>query len=78
MFYSVRIGKIPGIYNTWSECKEQVNGFKGAKFKKFKSQEEALNFMENRNSKIAENATLDNYLKISKDVEYLPEELERS
>ena len=35
-FYAVRVGRIPGIYRTWDECKKQVNGFSGAIFKSFK------------------------------------------
>ena len=44
-YYAVNIGKNPGIYNTWKECQEQVIGYKGAKFKKFSSYEEALVFI---------------------------------
>lgn len=45
-FYAVRIGNAPGVYNSWSECEQQVKGFKGAKFKKFKTYEEALSFVD--------------------------------
>lgn len=45
MYYAVAKGKIPGIYNTWTECSEQVKRFKGAKFKKFTTKEEAQNFI---------------------------------
>lgn len=44
-YYAVRMGRNPGIYNTWQECKDEVIGFKGAAYKKFNSYEEALNFM---------------------------------
>jgi ribonuclease HI len=37
-FYVVWVGRKPGIYNNWDECKAQVNGFSGAKFKSFKTQ----------------------------------------
>nr|WP_300003631.1 viroplasmin family protein [Tissierella sp.] len=47
-FYAVRVGNAPGIYNTWSECEREVRGFKGAKFKKFKTYEEALSFVEDK------------------------------
>ena len=30
--YAVRKGKIPGLYNTWDECKAQVDGFSGAEY----------------------------------------------
>lgn len=44
-FYAVRIGRKPGIYNTWSECKAQTNGFTGAIFRKFESEHEARLFV---------------------------------
>lgn len=40
-FYAVRIGKIPGIYHTWTECLDQVRGFPKAMFKSFVSLTEA-------------------------------------
>lgn len=45
MFYAVRRGRRIGIFNSWPECQEQVNGFPGAVFKKFKSNEEAVRFL---------------------------------
>lgn len=44
-FYAVRKGKKPGIYKTWDECKNQVNGFPGAEYKSFKTQSEAKAYM---------------------------------
>ncbi len=41
-FYVVWVGRQKGIYATWSECEKQVKGFSGAKFKSFKSREEAI------------------------------------
>ena len=38
-FYVVWIGKIPGIYTRWEDCKEQVEGFDGAKYKGFATRE---------------------------------------
>lgn len=40
-FYAVRIGRVPGIYNSWIDCSEQVAGFTGAKYKSFPTLEEA-------------------------------------
>lgn len=40
-YYGVRVGKTPGIYNTWEECKAQVHGFPGAEYKSFPTLEEA-------------------------------------
>lgn len=45
MFYSVAKGRKPGIYSSWGECETQVKGFKGAKFKKFTTKKEALEFI---------------------------------
>ncbi|MBN3326595.1 RNH1 Ribonuclease, partial [Atractosteus spatula] len=44
-FYAVRKGKKPGVYNTWDECKCQVDKFPSAVFKKFASEEEAWAFV---------------------------------
>lgn len=44
-YYAVKVGKNPGIYMTWPECQQEVQGYKGAKYKKFKTKEEALNFI---------------------------------
>ena len=35
-FYSVAVGRKPGIYMSWEECKEQTYGFSRAKFQSFK------------------------------------------
>ena len=35
MFYAVRKGRKPGVYDSWNEAKEQVEKFPGAVYKKF-------------------------------------------
>ena len=45
-FYAVAVGKEPGLYDTWDECKAQVTGFPNAKYKSFDNQEDALEFLE--------------------------------
>ncbi|WP_243297058.1 ribonuclease H1 domain-containing protein [Bacillus litorisediminis] len=40
-YYVVWIGRNPGIYTSWDECKEQVNGYQGAKYKSFSTEQEA-------------------------------------
>jgi len=40
-FYVVWEGKKRGVYNTWKECQQQIVGFKGAKYKSFKTKENA-------------------------------------
>ena len=44
-FYAVKIGRNKGIFYTWDECKAQVNGFPGARYKSFQSLEEANEFL---------------------------------
>ena len=36
-YYVVWNGRIPGIYESWNECKSQVDGFENAKYKSFES-----------------------------------------
>lgn len=40
-YYGVITGKKPGIYTTWQECKEQVDGYPGAVYKSFPTLEAA-------------------------------------
>ncbi len=40
-FYAVKNGRINGIFNTWEECKAQVDGYSGAEFKSFTDREAA-------------------------------------
>lgn len=44
-FYAVRVGRIPGIYNSWDDCKAQVDGYGGATYKSFKTAAEAAEYM---------------------------------
>ena len=44
-YYVVIKGRTPGIYQTWEDCKAQVNGFKGAKYKGFKNIEDAQQYI---------------------------------
>ncbi|CEN87778.1 ribonuclease H1 domain-containing protein [Paraclostridium sordellii] len=62
-YYAVKVGKKPGIYKTWDECKEQVNKFPGSIYKSFKTLEEAekfsgvkTSFNENKNNKLNNSA----------------------
>lgn len=56
-YYVVWEGREKGIYNSWQECKSQVEGFQGAKYKSFKTLTEAQkafeepyqNFIDKRN-----------------------------
>ena len=41
-WYVVWKGLEPGIYGTWSECKQQIDGFEGARYKSFETQAQAV------------------------------------
>lgn len=44
-YYAVRVGKNPGIYTSWDDCKAQVIGYKGAIYKGFAEKTAAEEFM---------------------------------
>ena len=44
-YYAVRVGRKPGIYNTWNECQEQINGVSGAQYHAFTSLEDAEQYL---------------------------------
>jgi ribonuclease HI len=41
-YYVVWAGHSTGIFDSWEECKAQISGFPGAKYRSFPSQEEAV------------------------------------
>jgi ribonuclease HI len=44
-FYAVKNGHVPGIYETWDECEQQVAGYSGASYKGFEFRKEAEAFL---------------------------------
>lgn len=44
-YYAVKVGKTPGIYRNWDDCKAMVHGVPGAVYKSFRTREEAETFM---------------------------------
>ena len=44
-YYAVKVGKKPGVYSSWDECKRQTQGYPCAEFKSFGSYEEAQAFI---------------------------------
>jgi viroplasmin and RNaseH domain-containing protein len=40
-WYVMYIGRLPGVYDEWSECHAQVNRFRGSSYKGFQSKSEA-------------------------------------
>lgn len=43
--YAVKVGKIPGIYESWEDCKSNVEGYPGARYKSFNTAGEAALYM---------------------------------
>ena len=44
-YYAVRNGRKIGIFETWEQCKAQVDGFSGAEYKSFTKKEDAQNYL---------------------------------
>jgi hypothetical protein len=45
-YYGVARGRNPGVHSTWEEAKRQVNGFRNAKHKSFKTKAEARAYVD--------------------------------
>ena len=58
-FYSVKKGKVPGVYTTWDACRRMVHGFPGAVYKSFPTREEAEAFADVAASEDGGNQSVD-------------------
>lgn len=45
-FYAVKKGKVTGIFDSWDACKASVDGFPGASYKGFATQQEAQAYLD--------------------------------
>lgn len=55
-FYAVRVGKIPGIYTSWNDCKAVVHGYPAAEYKSFSSMQEAREYIDiDKNKELIKN-----------------------
>lgn len=63
-YYAVKVGRIPGIYQTWDEAKAQVNGYSGAIYKSFATLQEADEFMLGSIEQTNDNKKMNLFLKI--------------
>ncbi|MRG86106.1 ribonuclease H1 domain-containing protein [Salinibacillus xinjiangensis] len=66
-YYVVWSGRKTGIFTSWDECKKQVHGVKGARYKSFTSKQEAEEAFENgSNPTVSKNRpTKSNYIEES-------------
>ncbi|TVY85604.1 hypothetical protein LAWI1_G008626, partial [Lachnellula willkommii] len=44
-FYGVAVGRVPGVYEDWSEASAEIKDVKGPKYKKFATRQEAEEFV---------------------------------
>lgn len=44
-FYAVKTGKVTGIFESWGECKESIDGYPNAQYKGFNEREKAENYL---------------------------------
>ena len=67
MYYAVHKGVLPGVYTNWNDCKQHINGFSGAIFKKFDNIMDAKNFVKYGKKQPIIN-TMDTFLNIKKSI----------
>ena len=61
-FYAVAKGFETGIFNSWAECYNAVDKFSGAKYRKFRFYEEAINYLKENNVAITTPDKKENFL----------------
>ncbi len=62
-FYAVANGFHPGIYESWEECKENIEKYNGAVYKKFSTKDDAKQFIQDyNNSHIIQNKSIQSSL----------------
>lgn len=44
-YYAVRVGRAPGVYDNWADCKAQIHAYPGAVFRSFGDRAEADTFI---------------------------------
>lgn len=70
-YYAVKVGARTGVFKSWEECQKAVDGFSGAKFKKFYSLEEAERFIcDDNDSKPIKEDLMDGYINAYVDGSY--------
>jgi len=62
MYYAVAKGNKTGIFTTWVECKNAVNDYKYAKYRKFNTKEEAQQFLDENKVQINLEQPVDYYV----------------
>lgn len=60
-FYAVRAGRKTGIFASWAECNESVNGYSRAEYKSFDNKLDAESFLTNKPPKPKPSRSTGNY-----------------
>lgn len=55
-YYAVLVGRKPGIYESWNECKEQVDKFPNSQYKGFATLSEAKGYMKGEPQQVMANS----------------------
>ncbi|XP_017837505.1 ribonuclease H1 [Drosophila busckii] len=80
-FYAVAKGRKVGIYANWTQCEQQVKGFKGAIYKKFNTRQEAEEFVNPNQSGACQNYAAEAVSKQEQhtdNADYWPEDVEHT
>lgn len=66
-YYAVKKGKNIGIFESWDECKENTNGYKGALYKSFKTRNEAEQYLTETEEVLNDNKSIKSVDSLSED-----------
>ena len=58
-YYAVRKGYKTGIFTNWEECKSYVHSFSGAEYKSFNNEQDAMDYLNNKNEYINTKVNID-------------------
>ncbi|KAI2465718.1 ribonuclease H-like protein [Annulohypoxylon bovei var. microspora] len=53
-FYAVAIGRVPGVYTDWDKASLAIKGWKGPKYKRFDTREDAIEYIRTHGNEAAQ------------------------
>lgn len=56
-YYAVAVGRKPGVYFSWADCKREITGYPGAKYKSFFNMDQACRFANNEEPMLEDGIT---------------------
>lgn len=51
-YYAIRVGRVPGVYDTWEEAGRQVTGFHGNEHARFDYRDDAVRYIREKHANI--------------------------